>query len=1009
MTTEVTGSTGAPLVAAAPAGPVAFGRSRGKELGRDETGRRGHGVRRHVAGDRRQCARAVALASLVALPLLVYALPAVLGHSVVPGDDLTQNLPLRELVGRDLRSGHLPVFDPYVWGGAPLLGGWNAAAAYPLTWLFALAPGAVAWTVNLVAAAMAAALGTYAFLRASRLGVLASWAGAMTFAFGGAMVAQVPHAGLVIGMSWAPLALLAILRLTAPGDAAWPSRLRWTAVLAVAVGLVLLAGEPRAATNVAVVLTLYGMWRLVRLQRIAATGRHTEPGASAATTRAGASRAASLAAAAAVGSGALLGLGLGAVQLLPGLAAVASSQRAQVSAFLFGAGSLPVHWLALLGVPDLLGGSGSFGQPAFFASYNLTEVTGYVGLLPLVAAIALFARCRRHQPVPDWMVWELVAAAGVLLALGDHTPLWHVLIHIPLFGGQRLQSRSILVTDLALAVLLAYWLDGWTRAPRRSGRPPRGGGEGAVRWERALGALPLVGVAGLVVAAFVAETPLLEWMGVADHAATHVSGLLAWLVPSLVLALGALALVVAGPRLSPGARGSLAAVLVVVDLLVFNVSTVVDLGALPRTSLPAAQAAAPAAGTQPAPGSNDELVAPPTRPLSALHLSGRFAVYDPGLLDPAGLTTLGVPDANVVARTWSVQGYGSIVDGPYAASTGVHGVSGQGQDVFSPRAAANGVFDSLSTQTVLTPSQYLRTPSRGVVDPRSGSAGQRAADRQLRPGATTTWFLGTPLLVRSARVRTRASPSAGGELAGRVRIGLLLEGGRVDWAPAARARAPGSGTARGALTWDAAWPSTRAAVGVVVRSEVAATAASPVVTAVDGQSYALDGVLQPGLLAPHWRYGGQDGDFALFVDEEASAPLSLQALAGEALRGATVRRVAGPRLEPSAALVSSPHGVDVVRAVAAIPGWIASWTPASGPPRRLAVHRLGAVQVVRAPAGRGVVTWRYVAPSLLAGELSSVASVAVVAAIVVAAAVTDRRRRRGAARARRERPDLPVS
>ncbi|MDA8076990.1 MAG: hypothetical protein M0Z40_17570, partial [Actinomycetota bacterium] len=149
-------------------------------------------------------AELAALASLVALPLLVYALPALLGHPVVPGDDLTQNLPLRELVGRDLRSGRLPIFDPYLWGGAPLLAGWNAGAAYPLTWLFALLPGTAAWTVNLVAASTTAALGGYAFLRASRLGILASWAGATTFAFGGAMVAQVPHIGLVIGMSWAP-------------------------------------------------------------------------------------------------------------------------------------------------------------------------------------------------------------------------------------------------------------------------------------------------------------------------------------------------------------------------------------------------------------------------------------------------------------------------------------------------------------------------------------------------------------------------------------------------------------------------------------------------------------------------------------------------------------------------------------------------------------------------------------------------------------------------------------
>ena len=933
-------------------------------------------------------AELAALASLVALPLLVYALPALLGHPVVPGDDLTQNLPLRELVGRDLRSGRLPIFDPYLWGGAPLLAGWNAGAAYPLTWLFALLPGTAAWTVNLVAASTTAALGGYAFLRASRLGILASWAGATTFAFGGAMVAQVPHIGLLIGMSWAPLGLLAILRLTAPGPVAWPSRLRWAVVLGVTVGLVLVSGEPRAITDVAVVLVLYGAWRLVRLRRAAA------------------------AATVGVGAGALLGLGLGAIQLLPGLAAVATSQRAEVSAFLFGAGSLPVRWLALLGVPDLLGGSGSFGQPVFFANYNLTEVSGYVGLLPLVAAIALFSTWRRHRPLPDWLVWEVAAAAGILLALGTNTPLWHVLIHIPLFGGQRLQSRSILVTDLALAILLAYWLDGWVRAPRRPWRHARRSSrpaasdqeqqEGTLGAGVALGALPPLAVAGLVVTALAAQAPLLEWMGVADRVATHVSGLRSWLAPALVLALGALALVVAGPRLSPRTRGTLAAVLMVVDLVVFSVTAVVELGAPSPASrpsppaVPTAQGAPLAARARPSTGRRASTV----RSIAALHLWGRFAVYDPGLLDPSELAAMGVPDTNVLDGTWSVQGYGSIVDGPYAVATGVHGLSGQGQDVFSPRAAADGVLDSLSTQAVLAPSRYLRTQPlrtqhlptqhlrtrpRNGRDLGTGSGRSLAGDRQLQRDVQTTWFLGTPLLVRSARIRIATTSTPGHDAAGGIRIGLLSVGGHVDWARARRTTQE-HGASRAVATWEASWPSPRPAVGVVVGSKVTAAAGAPDVTAVTGRSYALDGVLQDGLAAPHWRYGGQDGAFSVFVDQRARTPLSLRPLAGRSLRGATVRRLSGPPLEPSAALVSSPHGVDVVRAVASVPGWTASWTASSGPPRPLAVRGLGVVQVVSVPAGRGVVTWRYAAPSLFAGELLSIASLALVAAAIVVAA-----------------------
>jgi hypothetical protein len=63
------------------------------------------------------------------LPVLVYGIPALLGHPVLPGDDLTQNFPLRVLAGQEIRSGQLPLYDPYIWSGAPLLAGWNAGAA----------------------------------------------------------------------------------------------------------------------------------------------------------------------------------------------------------------------------------------------------------------------------------------------------------------------------------------------------------------------------------------------------------------------------------------------------------------------------------------------------------------------------------------------------------------------------------------------------------------------------------------------------------------------------------------------------------------------------------------------------------------------------------------------------------------------------------------------------------------------------------------------------------------
>lgn len=797
----------------------------------------------------------VAVGVLVGLAVLVFGLPSLLGRPVLPGDDMTQNYPLRVLAGQQIRAGHLPLFDPYIWSGAPLLGGWNGAAAYPLTWLFALLPGLAAWTVGLVATYAVAAVGMYGFLRLGPgLRPVASFLGGLTFAFGGAMAAQVTHFGVVTGMSWVPLGLLAVLKLTAaPAGAApaapasgadsaipptdpiarparpWRDQLgswvhgygAWTALLGLAIGLVILAGEPRAIADGLIVVCLYAAWRL------AALGRRCLPGL------------------ASVAAGVVLGAALSAVQVLPGMAAISTSQRAGASLALFSSGSLPDRWLALLLVPDLLGGSGSLSQPSFFGFYNLTEIDGYVGILPLVAALALLARVRVRPPrqLPEWLAWHATALVGAALALGGNTPLGPVLASLPFYGTQRLQSRNILVLDLALAVLLAYWAD----------QPFPAGTRRRVSLEGTLAALPAVGVVALVTAGLAGGTWLFNWLDSQAGVSTAViAALRPWLVPYLVLGAGALALVIAGRRLPGRLAQQLITGLVVVDVITFSVLAVVQIA--PRPTATGSTAASPATSSPPGTPAAGHAAAATraaavphlsARPVADLGYPGRFAIYDPGLLDTSDLSALQPPDLNSISGTPSVQGYTSIVDGQYATATGSHQATGDGQNTLAPAAVADGTLDSLSTTILLTLPQYARGDLRTVLVP------------------------------------------------------------------------------------------------------------------------------------PHWTLAGYDGAFAIYRNHRAAGPLTLRALPGRTTSGAMVSDVTGPAAAPVSARVSSVAGVEVVRSVADIPGWSASWQPRHGPAVRLAVQSDGVVQAVDIPPGTGTLTWSYTPPRLMAGLALSLAAAAV--------------------------------
>ena len=74
-----------------------------------------------------------------------------------------------------------------------------------------------------------------------------------------------------------------------------------------------------------------------------------------------------------VTAGLALGLGLGAIQWLPGLATISSSQRGVDSMALYSSGSLPVRWVLLTLVPDLLGGSGSLGAASDVSKVELPD------------------------------------------------------------------------------------------------------------------------------------------------------------------------------------------------------------------------------------------------------------------------------------------------------------------------------------------------------------------------------------------------------------------------------------------------------------------------------------------------------------------------------------------------------------------------------------------------------------------------------------------------------------
>jgi len=884
------------------------------------------------------------------IPVIWFGLPAALGHPQVPGDDFTQNFPIRVLVGQQLRHGVLPLYDPYIWSGTPLLGGWNAGALYPFTFLFAVMPGTLAWTINEIVVYVVAAIGLYAFLRAVGRRPISSAVGGAAFAFAGAMDVHLTHFGLVAGTSWAPWVLLCMVKLARPGTFA--GRLRWTALLAVAGALVILAGEPRAIDTVIIVSIVFFVWTVIRDARPAALF------------------------VAAVAAGLAVAVLIGAVQWLPGATAVSTSQRAARSYALYGSGSLPWHWLSLMLVPGTLGGSGSFGTASWFAGYNLPEVMGYAGLFPVAAAFGLLGTLRRGRRMPEWLIWQVILVIGILLALGSFTPLGHVFVHLPFFGNQRLQSRNIAIADLALPVLLAYGLD--ELLDRHGTAAPSG-----TRWKpsrfEVFALVPLVATVVIAVAGAISPATVARLADASANEARYAAPQRPLFIVSALLAAALGALVVLGHRITLRRVVGLVVVFVTADLVFFNITSVWSVApGLGGSPSPAVSAFPP--GTSPVPLG---------RPVP-LGTTGRFAIYDPNSIDESSLFGLGAPDLNVLQGTYSVQGYSSIVDGPYAQATGSHAATGFGTNALTPAALVNGVFDSLDTTTLVTLPSELAVPAAPSTPISPTSRGRRT----VGAGGLARWVFGEQLEVASVSVPWKAD--AAGRGAPALRVGLEAPDGTIVWQhPTVTTSSPGM--VRIEL------PRAAAGVGMVLVPARAGDFGPPSVLTAPGTSYSVSGPLEDALGLVHWSFDGDSGPFAYFTNDRARPPLTVRSLGGAPIGNASVRARSGPLLEPASARVSSPHGAEVIRAVAAIRGWTATWTPVgAGASRALPMRTSGVVQAVDVPAGRGVVTWEYSAPGLAVGTWCAAAGVAGLVALWLAPSVTaGRRRRRGAGAHRR--------
>jgi len=96
-------------------------------------------------------------------------------------DTIRQIYPWRTFVNEQLRSGSLPLWNPYNFSGQPLLANIQSQVFYPLTILYFIFTQPIAWTILIILQPLLALLGMYWFLRTLERSKTSSTFGAIAY------------------------------------------------------------------------------------------------------------------------------------------------------------------------------------------------------------------------------------------------------------------------------------------------------------------------------------------------------------------------------------------------------------------------------------------------------------------------------------------------------------------------------------------------------------------------------------------------------------------------------------------------------------------------------------------------------------------------------------------------------------------------------------------------------------------------------------------------------------
>jgi hypothetical protein len=373
-------------------------------------------------------------AAEAASPYKLYGAEADASYKVIEGDAFNQFLPLRTYLGRRLRAGSVPLWDPHRLAGVPFAAHPQAGVWYPPNWLFGVTDAVIAFSWLAVLSRLGALLLFYWFLRVLGLHPYASVLGSVIFTFSAFFSVWTLHPTFIASGMWFPLAAGGITVALRERPA------RGVGLAAIGLGLSVVGGHPQIAVYVWFAALVWATIQVAADMRGARRGGDPlwRP------LRRGIGLTA---------SAFVLGGALAAPQVLSSLEVNRYIVRQEEPFENVQRNALPGRHLTTLVLPDRLGNPYDRNYlPGRFLNY--TETALYAGVVSLVLAL-LAAWLHRGRSTLAFLVLGVV---GGLAAFG--TIAYRVLFEtVPFLSQTRIPTRIVFLLDVSIAGLAALGLN----------------------------------------------------------------------------------------------------------------------------------------------------------------------------------------------------------------------------------------------------------------------------------------------------------------------------------------------------------------------------------------------------------------------------------------------------------------------------------------------------------------------------------------------------------------------